>query len=153
MKTIALPITLTGNDPENDPLTFSISTEPANGYLSGTFPDVTYLPNGDFNGPDSFTFVANDGTSISNPGTISITVNPVNDPPTADDDSVSTVEDTPLGITLTGNDVDGDEITFSVVDIPASGTLSGTEPNLVYTPGSRFHWRRQLHFHDQRWCA
>ncbi len=51
----------------------------------------------------------------------------------ADDQAVSTDEDTPLAITLTGSDVDGDSLTFSIVDVPTSGVLSGTAPDLVYS--------------------
>ena len=39
-----------------------------------------------------------------------------------------------MAITLTGSDVDGDPLTFSVATNPAHGTLSGTAPNLTYTP-------------------
>ena len=51
--------------------------------LSGTAPDLTYTPDPDYHGPDSFTFVANDGTVDSAAATVSITVAPVNDPPVA----------------------------------------------------------------------
>lgn len=78
-----LAITLTATDPDGDPLTYSIVTNPANGVLSGTAPTVTYTPNLNFYGSDSFTFKANDGKVDSNSATVSITVNPVNDPPVA----------------------------------------------------------------------
>jgi len=134
----SLPITLTGSDPENDPLTFSITVQPAHGTVTGTPPAVTYQPDADYFGPDSFTFVANDGSQNSNPGIISITVDPVNDPPTAIDDSVSTEEDTPIGIILTGGDVDGDSFTYSVETNPLHGSLSETAPDLVYTPDADY---------------
>jgi len=70
------PITLTATDADNDFLTYSIATPPSNGSLSGTPPNVTYVPNFNYSGPDSFTFIANDGQTNSAPGTISITVNP-----------------------------------------------------------------------------
>jgi hypothetical protein len=72
----SLPITLTATDADNDPLTYSIATSPANGNLTGTPPNVTYTPNFGYSGPDSFTFTANDGQTNSAPATISITVNP-----------------------------------------------------------------------------
>ena len=72
----SLPITLTGTDPDSDPLTFSIATPPSHGSLSGTPPNVAYQPNLNYSGPDSFTFTANDGQTNSAPATISITVNP-----------------------------------------------------------------------------
>jgi hypothetical protein len=72
----SLPITLTATDAEGDPLTYSIVTSPSNGSLSGSPPNVTYQPNANYSGPDSFTFKANDGHADSAPATISITVNP-----------------------------------------------------------------------------
>ena len=49
-------------DPANV-LSFVIVAQPTHGVLTGTAPNVTYTPNADFNGPDSFTFKANDGTA------------------------------------------------------------------------------------------
>ena len=58
----------------------------------------------------------------------------VNSPPTADDKSVTTPQDTPVGVTLTGTDPDSDPLTFAVVTGPVNGTLAGTGANLTYTP-------------------
>jgi hypothetical protein len=70
-----LNVTLTAiTDPIGVPLTFSVAGNPSNGSLSGTAPNLTYTPNNGFNGIDSFTFTATDGTTTSNIGTISITV-------------------------------------------------------------------------------
>lgn len=52
-------------------------TQPANGTLSGTAPTLTYTPNPDYNGPDSFTYTVNDGIATSASATVSITVNAV----------------------------------------------------------------------------
>jgi hypothetical protein len=62
----------------------------------------------------------------------------INHAPTADPQSVTTFMDTPLDILLTGSDPDGDLLTFSVVTSPAHGALSGTAPNLTYTPAPGF---------------
>ncbi len=135
----ALPITLTGSDPESQPLTYAIASGPANGALSGTAPNVTYTPNANFNGADSFTFTVNDGTNTSTAATVSITVNPQNDAPVANAQSVSTNEDTALPITLTGSDVDGNPLSYAVGTGPSNGVLSGTVPNLTYTPSANFN--------------
>ena len=134
----ALPITLTGTDPQSDPLTFAIDTPPANGALSGTAPDVTYTPNADYNGPDTFTFTTNDGSLASAAATISITVNAMNDAPVADDQAVATAENVALPITLTGSDVESDPLTFAIVAAPTNGTLSGTAPDVTYTPNINY---------------
>jgi len=70
-------VTLSGSDADSDPLTFAVATQPTNGTLSGTAPDLTYTPNAGYFGPDSFTYTANDGTVDSDPATVSITVNEV----------------------------------------------------------------------------
>lgn len=134
----AVALTLTASDADNDPLTYSIVSGPAGGSLSGTPPNVTYAPNPNFNGSDSFTFKANDGQTDSNIATVSITVVNVNDPPVANDQLVSTQQDTRLNITLTASDVDNDSLTYSVVTSPTNGSLSGTAPNLVYAPNSGY---------------
>jgi len=69
-----LPITLTGSDPENSPLTYAVVTGPASGTLTGTAPNLTYTANAGFTGPDSFTFRANDGSLNSNTATVAINV-------------------------------------------------------------------------------
>ncbi|MDW0137690.1 MAG: Ig-like domain-containing protein [Nitrososphaeraceae archaeon] len=79
-KNIAKDITLTASDPNNDPLNYSIVTQPAHGTLTGTAPNLNYNPDTDYVGADSFTFKANDGTVDSNTATVSMTVDdPSND--------------------------------------------------------------------------
>ena len=134
----ALAITLTGSDPENDPLTFAIVTQPSHGTLSGTAPNVTYTPAANYNGGDSFTFRVNDGYSNSPPATVSITVDPVPDPPVADAQTVTATQNTPKAITLTGSDPDNDPLTYAVSSQPLHGTLSGTAPALTSTPDSGY---------------
>ena len=80
--------------------------------------------------------IVNDGTVSSAPDTVSISTD--NSAPTADPQSVSTAEDTGLGITLTGSDPDGDSISFAVATGPTHGALTGTPPNLTYTPGPNY---------------
>ena len=132
-------ITLTGSDIDLDALTFTIVTPPVNGTLSGSGSNVTYTPAANYNGPDSFTFKVNDGTTDSNTATVSITVTPVNDAPIANNQSVTTNEDTPAAITLTGSDVDLDALTYTIITPPANGTLSGTVPNVTYSPNANYH--------------
>src|SRR6185312_4911735 len=80
----------------------------------------SYTPNADYNGTDSFTYKANDGTADSNTVTVTITVNPVNDAPVASADSSSTNEDTPLSVAAAGvlsNDTDVDSPTLTAVQV------------------------------------
>ena len=134
----ALGIILSGSDPENETLTFSVASGPAHGVLSGAAPTLTYTPAADFNGADSFSFVANDGHTSSAPAVVNISVAAVNDAPMATPLVVVTQQETPVAINLTGSDVDGDALTFNVITIPAHGTLSGEAPGLTYTPETSY---------------
>ena len=71
----SLDIILSATDADDDPLTYSIVTTPAHGSLTGAEPNLTYIPDTDYIGSDSFTFQANDTTVDSDIATISITVN------------------------------------------------------------------------------
>ncbi|MCP3145060.1 Ig-like domain-containing protein [Pyxidicoccus xibeiensis] len=133
-------ITLSGTDPEGEALTFAVATPPAHGTLSGTPPNVTYTPTADFNGDDLITYTATDTAgATSPPGSIRITVRPNNDHPVAHSQAVELDEDTPAAITLTGSDVEGSALTFVIGRPPAHGSLSGTPPDVTYTPASGFH--------------
>ena len=73
----ALPITLTGSDPDSGPdaLTYEVTSLPSNGTLdTNSLPNVTYTPNATYSGSDSFEFKVNDGLDDSAPATVSITV-------------------------------------------------------------------------------
>ncbi len=120
--------------------TYTIVSQPTNGILSGTGPDFTYTPGQDFHGSDSFTFKVNDGSHDSNTSTVSLTVNPVNDLPTADSQSVTTNGNTSVSITLTGSDLETapSDLIFEVTVSPAHGSLSGTGPNLSYSPAANY---------------
>jgi hypothetical protein len=92
------------------------------------------VPAADFHGPDAFVFQADDGNGGTAQNTVTINVLSVRDAPIAYPQSLSTLEDTPLGITLTGSDADGDPITFEVATGATHGIISGTAPNLTYKP-------------------
>jgi hypothetical protein len=77
----ALPLVLSGTDPEGTAVTFSVVVAPGHGTLSGTAPALVYTPAADYYGPDQFQFVASDGTLNSDPAAVAITVTEVNDPP------------------------------------------------------------------------
>ena len=122
-------------DVDDDLLTVVLITPPGSGtvLLDPTLGFV-YTPASGYVGPDSFVYQLSDENDGTATATVSITVTPVNHAPTADGQAVSTPEDMPLGITLTGSDVDGDVLGFTVLSGPSQGTLSGTVPSLTYTP-------------------
>jgi hypothetical protein len=118
------------NDTDADgpsPLTAVLDVGPTNGTLTlnadGSF---DYVPDADFDGVDSFTYMAFDGVSNSNVATVTLTINPTNeDAPIADGQGVGTMVDTAISIFLTGSDPDtGDTVTlFRITSLPGDGTL------------------------------
>jgi VCBS repeat-containing protein len=70
----------------------------------------------------------------------------VNKQPKAEPVNVTTKEDTPVSITLTGSDRDGDPLTYSVITKPAHGRLTGTVPNLNYRPERDFNGQDSFTF-------
>jgi hypothetical protein len=135
----ATGLDLRASDPDGEPLIYTVVTAPARGTLSGTGASLTYRPAANFTGTDSFTFRVNDGTADSNLATVTLTVLPVNDAPRAHSIALSTPEDTPLAVTFPASDVDGDALTYTVLSLPAHGTISGTMPDLTYTPAPNYN--------------
>jgi hypothetical protein len=135
-------IILTGSSPTPGGLTFFLdpSNPPQNGVLSGTAPNLTYTPNLNFYGEDSFQFYVDDGSTVSINSTVTIHVIPVNDPPIAIDiPEVETYESTPVDLTLLGIDVDVEDVlTFEVTNLPVHGELIGLGADRTYTPDENF---------------
>ena len=130
-------IVLTATDIDGDVLVFTVS-QPSNGTVTLSGSTATYVPSPNFNGSDSFTFSANDGTVSSSVATVTIAVAPTNDAPIVSGSAQTTNEDTALDIPLTGSDVDGDLITFSVVSGPSNGTVVITGSTAKYTPVANY---------------
>jgi MYXO-CTERM domain-containing protein len=131
-------IPLLGSDVESSPLTWTLDGGPGNGGVAIAGANATYTPDPGWNGTDTFTVVANDGSLDSNVATVSVEVAAINDPPTANGQALATVEDTPIAITLTGSAPDGDPLGYTIVAFPSNGALAGTPPTLVYTPNPDF---------------
>ena len=131
-------ITLSASDADGDELAYTIVSQPNYGTLTGTPPNLTYTPNSGYAGNDTFSFKVNDGTVDSSIATVSLRVIAVNKNPVAVAQSVTTSEDKSATITLSASDADGDELAYTIVSQPNYGTLTGTPPNLTYTPNSGY---------------
>ena len=135
-------VPLPATDVDGDSLTYSIVDQPAHGALSGSGASRTYTPDPNFNGPDSFTFKANDGSADSNTATVSLTVLPVNDAPVAVNDAATVVEDGAVSVAVLANDsdVDGDALSVTSVGAPAHGTaVLQSDGTVLYTPVANYN--------------
>jgi hypothetical protein len=137
-------------DPDHDSLTVTVQSYPANGTLEvRTDFQISYTPRPNFNGPDSFTYTANDGTSDSNIAVVHISVSPINDAPTASDDAYSTtrnmalVVDSSSGILVNDVDVEGDEIR---VDVARSDSMSAEHGTVTMNADGSFTYIPVLNF-------
>lgn len=150
---------ITGNvlsndtDPEGDTLTVTSNTNPTNGTVTvNANGSYSYTPNANFNGTDSFTYTISDGNGGADTATVTITVNPVDDLPTAVNDTATVNEDSSVSINVTGNDNFGGDGpstgTIAVGTNPSNGTVSvnnngtpnnPTDDKITYTPNANFN--------------
>src|SRR5439155_682391 len=162
-------------------LQFKITDAPSHGTLSkggtdlaagnmftGSPKDLLYTPNANFNGSDSFKFDVTDRGDPDNCGTtgsgcaaaktdsktVSLTVTPVNDAPSASSDDKTLAEDGSATIAVSGSDIEtaAADLQFKITDAPSHGTLSrsgsdlatgdtftGSPKDLHYTPNANFN--------------
>lgn len=137
----SLAIALSATDLNGDALSYQIVSSPLHGVLTGTGSSRTYTPSANYNGPDSFTFKANDGLLDSNIATVTISVSAVNDAPVANADSAKTEKNHSVTIPVLANDkdVDGDVLTVSAVSKPKYGNvLITSKQQIKYAPKEGF---------------
>ncbi|MFL0141395.1 Ig-like domain-containing protein, partial [Tenacibaculum maritimum] len=108
---------------------------------------VTYTPDADFNGTDTFDYTICDNASPANctTSTVTVTVSPV---PDSQDDTVTTTEDTAVIVGIYGNDNDIPTDGTLIITDPSNGTVTidnGGTPNdpsddvVTYTPDADFN--------------
>ena len=137
------------NDADIDSATLSatVVSGPAHGTLALSADGaLSYTPDADYNGADSFTYKASDGSLDSAIATVNLVVNAVDDAPAAANDAYALAEDTVLTVTaakgVLANDIDIDSATLSamVVSGPAHGTLAlNADGGLSYTPDANYN--------------
>ena len=149
---MAVSSSVTATDIDSSTLTFSKSTDPAHGTVSvsadGSF---TYTPSANYTGTDSFNIQVSDGELVNgtSTGTVTVTVLPVNDNPTAVNDSATIAEDGETDIDVLANDIeldikDGDKLTITSFSGVSHGTLSrvketGQPDKIKYKPDANWN--------------
>ena len=145
-----------GNDTDADEIEVASVTQPTNGEVTiNTDGTLTYTPDANFAGTDTFTYTVSDtesqwhlhgffgffGGGHADTATVTVTVTGVNDVPVAANDPVTTLEDTPVNIAVLANDIDVDNnpLTPSVVSGPAHGSLTvNADKTYTYTPAADY---------------
>ncbi|MGZ2370910.1 tandem-95 repeat protein [Ancylomarina sp. YFZ004] len=124
------------------PVVVHSNTNPTNGNLiinsDGSF---TYTPTLQFNGADSFQYTIQDIDGDESTATVSITVNPINDLPVANNDTYTTPEDTQLNADVTSNDQNLFDLPINVtlVSNVSNGVLTlNTDGTFSYMPSSEY---------------
>ncbi|CAM2007921.1 beta strand repeat-containing protein [Acanthopleuribacter pedis] len=137
------------NDSDPDPgdtLTITLVGTPANGAAVLESGQIRYTPNADYNGGDSFTYTIEDADNQSVSATVTVTVNPLNDPPSAVDDSFQ-VTDAAVAEPLTPLTNDsfapdsGETLTITAVSAASQGgtvTIIDGGTRVAYTPPAAF---------------
>lgn len=133
-----LAIKLTGKDPEKQPLTYAIVTQPAHGKVVLKGNVATYTPTANYNGKDTFTFTVKDGVLTSPAATVDITITPVNDAPIASDVPSIIYDHAISSIILNGDDVDKDNLSYIKIMSPVHGTITISGNVATYKPDQNY---------------
>ncbi|MEE3664932.1 Ig-like domain-containing protein, partial [Brenneria sp. g21c3] len=139
------PVTgqVTASDVDGDTLNYTVGEQPKNGtlVLDPATGQYTYTPTANFNGNDSFSVTVADGQGGTTVSMVNIGVTAVNDAPVTADQSLTTLEDTPISGTISASDVDGDVLSYTVGEQPKNGTLTldAATGEYTYTPTANFN--------------
>jgi len=130
-----IPVMIT--DPDNDPseISLSINKLPEHGLTSFSNGIIYYTPFINYFGNDSFTIKVTDGfqtTSVEN--IINLIIKPVNDPPIARNQEITMQEDSSISFSLSGVDIDSDDLQYFINKQPLNGRISGVPPDITYSP-------------------
>ena len=133
-------LVLTATDVDGDSLTYAIDVSPAHGSLSVIDPDtdaVTYTPEANYYGDDSFTFIASDG-EFDSIGFVNIMIVAA---PVVNSQTISMPEDSATNLVLTATDADSAILTYAIAQHPAHGSLSVIDPDtgaVTYAPAANY---------------
>jgi putative nucleotidyltransferase with HDIG domain len=123
---VVVDVLANDTDIDGDTLAVTTATDGARGTTTVTGNTVTYDPDPDTNGVDTFAYVIDDGTGRTATASVIVTVVPVNDQPTTTDDTATTAEDTATSIDVLANDTDPDTgDTLSIDSYDGTGVTHG----------------------------
>ena len=136
-------VLINDTDTEGDTLSITAVTQGTNGSVVNNNSSVSYTPNANFFGTDTFTYTVSDGNGGPDTATVNVTVTNANDDPTATDDSATIAEDSGANaINVLANDTTapdtGETLTITAKTDGAHGTvvITGGGTGLTYTPNA-----------------
>jgi hypothetical protein len=136
---VTIAVLSNDSDPDGDKLSVVGLTQPTSGTVvlnaDGT---IKYTPKASFNGTDTFTYNASDGSAQSSAATVTVKTNA---PPAAANDSATTIQDVPVTVAVLANDTDsnGDALSVTALTQPANGTADlNSTGTVTYTPKAGF---------------
>ena len=137
---VTVSVLTNDTDPDGDSLSITGATSPLNGVVSVSGDDIIYTPNAGFSGTDIFDYSITDGQGNNDTASVVVTVDKVNASPVAVDDVRTTEENTPVTVSVLGNDndPDGDTLTITGATTPANGSVSVSGDDIVYTPNTDY---------------
>jgi subtilase family protein/Big-like domain-containing protein/cadherin-like protein/FG-GAP repeat protein len=140
-KSVSIAVLTNDIDPDGDALFILSLSQGSNGAVTHNGQEITYTPNTDFYGTDTFTYLVSDGGSLSfDRGTVTVTVSNVQEAPIAVYDNAITLEETTITIDVLNNDTDfeNDSLIVSGVTQSINGTVVNNGANVTFTPNANF---------------
>jgi hypothetical protein len=137
-------------EPDGEAFTFQVLVTPTHGALSAdpAAPGrVTYTPDANFNGADSFQVQAQDALATAATQVVQVQVGPVNDSPVSGADAARTVQGRPVRVDVLSNDsdIDGDALAISVTGASSAGVAAvNQDGSIQFTPNDSFIGTTQL---------
>jgi hypothetical protein len=137
---VAILVLLNDDDPDGDAIAVESVTSAEHGTVSNRRTEVTYAPDPGFSGVDEFEYTVSDGKGGTDKAIVFVAVAPVNDPPTAQDDSATTGRGRSIAVAvlLNDSDPDADPLSIESVTQPEHGTVAVTGGDIVFTPNEGF---------------
>ncbi len=125
-------------DPDGDVLKLELLSQPKHGQATVEGMNVTYTPDADFSGEDSFQYRVDDGMTKSPAAVIQVFVSEINDPPTAVDQTVLVTSEsaTPITLQVFDKETPASSLNYSWMTMPTLGSIVGTAPHFVYVPNA-----------------
>jgi subtilisin family serine protease/alpha-tubulin suppressor-like RCC1 family protein/uncharacterized membrane protein len=137
---------LMGSDPEGESISYILVDQPKNGRLVGKAPDLTYVPNANYNGTDELSFKVSDGARQSDVAKVQFRISAVNDAPWVKPGKVVSMEDEPVVLGLQFGDPDGDDLQLEVTQKPQNGFMIKDNGKWLYFPNPHYNGGDSLKF-------